>query len=148
MSGSAELLTLRLAMIGVIFLFVLVAALILRSSLRPVSVRQAGAATRLVSGPRLVVLAPAGTGLEPGADFQLAPEMHIGRDAANGIVLGDASVSGRHALLTRTARGWKLVDLGSTNGTLVDGRRIDGRGAPLRGGERVTFGAVVLRFQA
>lgn len=44
----------------------------------------------------------------------------IGRYAHNDIVLDDKSVSGQHALLERTADGWQVRDLGSTNGAYLD----------------------------
>lgn len=146
MSDSTELLVLRLALTGMIFLFVLLAGVVLRSGLRPR--RAAVAASRAApAGPRLIVVTPGTTGLRPGAEFQVAGEMTIGRDAGNGIVLADPSVSGRHAAIMRVGRDWTVSDLGSTNGTLVNGRAVDGRGHSLRGGEKVVFGAVVLRFQ-
>lgn len=48
----------------------------------------------------------------------------IGRRSANDICLRDPSVSRRHALIVPDGNGWSIVDLGSTNGTLVNGQRI------------------------
>lgn len=146
MSDSSELLVLRLALIGVIFLFVLVVALSMRSGVRVTTVLSARRGA--VKGPRLILLAPGETGFEAGTEFPVAGLMSLGRDANNGIVLGDPSVSGEHASIERLRAGWRLTDLGSTNGTMVNGRSIDGRGVLLRGGEQVALGAVVLRFQS
>jgi hypothetical protein len=145
-SDSTELVILRLGLIAVVFLFALVTALTMRSGLRSTAAVSPGRAQ--VRGPRFVVVSPGETGLSPGAEFSVAGEMSLGRDPGNGIVLGDASVSGVHATLERVRDGWRLTDLGSTNGTMLNGRRVDGRGVLLRGGERVSFGAVVLRFQS
>jgi FHA domain len=149
-SSDNELLALRLAMIGVIFLFVLGVAFMMRAgvavggSSRPArAARGNGRGT----GARLVVLVPARTGLRPGDEFSVLGEITLGRDGENGIVLADPSVSGRHAAIVRTRDGWRLTDLGSTNGTLVNGSSIDGRGASLAGGEQVALGSVVLRFE-
>lgn len=147
MSGSTELLVLRLALIAILFLFVLAAAFAMRSGLRRPAPAAAAARRRAAAGPRLVVLSPANTGLPVGTEFALAGEMALGRDPANGIMLGDVSVSGEHAIIEHTRQGWRVADLGSTNGTLVNGRRLNGRAALLRGGEQITFGAVVLRFE-
>jgi hypothetical protein len=147
MSDSTELLALRLGLIAIIFVFVLVTALVLRSGLgsRP-AVPARG--RRLVRGARLVVVSPAQTGLAPGDEFAVAGEMTIGRDPENGIMLADPSVSGRHASLVRERDGFRLADLGSTNGTLVNGRPVDAGGVLLRGGEQFALGAVVLRFHS
>ena len=150
MSSDNELLALRLAMIAVIFLFVLGVAFMMRAGIH---VRGAGRAANTsrgkgkVAGARLVVLVPARTGLRPGDEFAVLGEMTLGRDGENGIVLADPSVSGRHAAIVRARDGWRLTDLGSTNGTLVNGASIDGRGASLGGGEQVALGSVVLRFE-
>lgn len=146
MSNSAELMLLRLGLIAVVFVFAFVTALTMRSGLR---ISQERSATRgRMRGPRLVVVSPGETGLTPGSAFSIGGEMFVGRDTGNGIVLADPSVSGAHATVERVRDGWRLTDLGSTNGTMLNGRRIDGRGALLRGGEQVSFGVVVLRFQA
>ena len=148
MSGSNELLLLRLALIGIIFLFVLVTAMTLRSGMRSpaaVAVRPRQE-TRRPMGMRLVVTSPGETGLAPGAEFAVAGTMTLGRDGDNGIVLVDASISNQHARMERVRDGWRIVDLGSTNGTFVNGRSVDGRGVVLRGGEQISVGAVTLRF--
>ena len=146
MSGDAELLVLRLALIGVLFAFVLVVSLTMRSGLavrRPTPMSQ----RRQQEGPRLVVEAPGRTGLAPGTWFALAGAMVLGRDDESAIVLGDPSISGRHATVEQATGGWRLWDMGSTNGTFVDGQAVDGRGVLLRGGERIALGAVVMRLQ-
>ena len=70
----------------------------------------------------------------------------IGRSRDCDIVLGDSNVSRRHAELRPGAGGWSVTDLGSTNGVVVDGRRIRGS-APLRGGERIELGTTEVRFE-
>ena len=52
------------------------------------------------------------------------PRITIGRLPDNDVVLDDLLVSRRHAVLDRTPDGWRLVDLGSGNGTFVNGRRV------------------------
>jgi hypothetical protein len=65
----------------------------------------------------------------------------IGRDAACDLVLPDPSVSRWHAGLKRCASGWLLDDLGSTNGTRLNGWRVR-EPVPVRPGDRVSFGEV------
>jgi transcriptional regulator with GAF, ATPase, and Fis domain len=68
--------------------------------------------------PRLLVLSgPLKDSTIPLSD----PEISIGREASNGIALSDPSVSRRHFLLRRQEENFQLQDLGSRNGTLVNG---------------------------
>lgn len=65
------------------------------------------------------------TGPNPGMVFDLTKEVTLlGRDVTNDIVLGDPEVSRQHARLTHTPAGYILEDLGSTNGTFVNGERL------------------------
>ncbi len=147
MNGDTELLALRLALLAIIFAFVLAASLSMLTGLRRAAApRAAPSPGRRPTGPRLVLEGVARTGMRPGDSFALAATMSIGRDASSGILLPDPSVSGHHATIQQSGGGWKLTDSGSTNGTLVDGVAIDRRGALLRGGELLTFGAVSLRL--
>lgn len=141
-----ELLLLRLALIAVIFGFVAAVAVGLRSGLAPVRAAAPSPSAPRRRGWRLVVLAPGDTGLAPGVEFVVAGRMTIGRDMAAGIVLGDPSVSGRHAAIERVQGGWRLTDLGSTNGTSASGRPVGPGGVVLTGGEKIVLGAVVLRL--
>ncbi|MGH2633950.1 MAG: FHA domain-containing protein [Tepidiformaceae bacterium] len=145
MSAANELLLLRLGLIAIIFLFVFVTAMTMRSGLRTTIAFAGRGATSGVA--RLVLVVPGETRLAPGTEFVIAGEMTIGRDAANGIALGDPSVSGVHARVERVGGRWKLTDLGSTNGTTVNGQPVSRRGVLLRGPADVTLGTIVLRFQ-
>ena len=69
----------------------------------------------------------------------------IGRSREADIVLQDPKVSRRHAELHRDDDGWQIVDLGSTNGIKVNGRRVDNQ--PLRPGDQVTIGVTDLTFE-
>jgi len=65
----------------------------------------------------------------------------IGRETACDMTLADLTVSRWHASLQRDADGWLLADLGSTNGTRLNGWRVKGP-IPVRAGDLVSFGAV------
>jgi pSer/pThr/pTyr-binding forkhead associated (FHA) protein len=73
------------------------------------------------------------------------PIVNIGRADYCDIVLPDDSVSSQHAKLTRREGVWVLTDLGSTNGTLVDGEPVHGD-IPIAPGAFVRFGDVQLVF--
>jgi predicted component of type VI protein secretion system len=69
----------------------------------------------------------------------------IGRAPENSIRLEDNSVSGRHAQLAVIAENCYLKDLGSTNGTLVNGQAVTE--VQLRAGDRIQFGKIEARFE-
>ena len=70
-------------------------------------------------------------------------EIYLGRGEQNQLVVQDETVSARHARITRvrTTGQVLLEDIGSTNGTFVNGKTvIQGRAAELRDGDTVGFG--------
>lgn len=88
------------------------------------------------------------TGPTPGAIFTLeGDQLNVGRDSSNDITINDAEISRRHARLTFQGGKYVLEDLGSTNGTFVNGQRLAGPRV-LKPGEVVSFGEqIVLVFE-
>ena len=82
-----------------------------------------------------------------GEHYQLtSARCIVGRERASAdIVLSDPNVSRRHAELTFTGSGWTIEDLNSTNGLLVNNRRVTRW--PLRNGDLVTFGLMTFEFR-
>ena len=71
----------------------------------------------------------------------LGPDQLIGREPTAALRFDDESVSWRHASVRWTGHAWELQDLGSTNGTFVNGQRIaPGARAVLRSGFELRFG--------
>jgi hypothetical protein len=70
----------------------------------------------------------------------------VGRQNDCTIVLGDPNVSRHHAEVRPSGEGFVVVDLGSTNGTKVNGTRVAEQA--LHDGDEVTFGNTVMHFQA
>ena len=64
----------------------------------------------------------------------------VGRADDNDLVLADPEVSRHHARLEPDGQGWRAIDLGSTNGTWLNGERLDA--ATIAAGDEVAFGAV------
>jgi hypothetical protein len=73
--------------------------------------------------------------------------LRIGRDPASGLRLSHETVSRVHAELTRQGGLWVLRDLGSTNGTSVNGRRVIGA-AVVQVGDQVSFGRMAFRLSS
>ena len=75
-----------------------------------------------------------------------APSAVIGRERSQAdVVLRDPNVSRRHAQLTFDGRDWRITDLNSTNGTLVND--VDVSECVLRDGDLITVGLVNLEFR-
>ena len=72
----------------------------------------------------------------------------VGRSESNDLMLADAEVSRRHARLEADGdgRGWNVVDLSSTNGTWLNGTRVDR--AAIRSGDVITFASVSFQVQS
>lgn len=72
--------------------------------------------------------------------------MSIGRESRNDVVVPDINASRSHAEIRMEPSGaWILSDLGSTNGTIVNGRKI--KSAPLQDADRIIIGTTELEFQ-
>jgi len=72
----------------------------------------------------------------------------VGRSSSCDVVLNDADVSRKHARISfEEGSGWVIEDLGSTNGVVVNGGRVDGR-LRLSVGDQITLGPVSGRFEA
>jgi pSer/pThr/pTyr-binding forkhead associated (FHA) protein len=74
------------------------------------------------------------------------PVVNIGRGDYNDVIIADPSVSTMHAKLQRRDAIWILTDLGSTNGTFVEGERLTGE-MPLSPGTTLKFGDVSALFE-
>ena len=92
--------------------------------------------------PRLVVRA----GGRVVREEELRAELSIGRGEDNDLQLMDPKVSRNHAVIRREGRNFALTDLGSANGTRVNGVLITGSHV-LKHGERITIGDAELTYQ-
>jgi hypothetical protein len=105
-----------------------------------------GAAERLglaSASPQLLVLDKDG---KPAESISVTRDpVVIGRLSTNDVVLSDPNVSRRHAELRRDGERWMLVDLGSTNGSVVNGKAV--KEHTLEDGDRLSFGQSELIFK-
>lgn len=80
------------------------------------------------------------TGPAPGKIFELTqPEISIGRDVSNDFIINDVEISRRHARLYLQGTQYIIEDLGSTNGTFINGQRLSGPHV-LRTGDVILLG--------
>lgn len=113
----------------------------------PASPSAAQLSRATTGGPRparLIML----DGGEPGRVYRFDGELRLGRGQSNQVVLVDAGVSRLHALIQPSAsqNGFLLEDMGSSNGTVVNGKHIY-RGHLLRSGDVIQLGAHRFRFE-
>ena len=114
--------------------------------LAPAQARASAPADGPSPAGRLVVLeSPA---YDRGTAFDAGPvALTLGRSGDNAVALpGDEFASGRHARVETQHDGVWLFDLASTNGTYVNGERVDGRHR-LKPGDVVRIGGTELRFE-
>ncbi len=89
------------------------------------------------------------SGMSIGTEYPLdKQEVVLGRDPTNDLVINDPEVSRRHLRFVLEGTSYRIEDLGSTNGTFIQGQRIT-TPVLLRPGEVITLGEkIVLRFEA
>jgi pSer/pThr/pTyr-binding forkhead associated (FHA) protein len=131
---------LRIGFVLLIYAFLFVVA---RALWRDLRAGVAGAGQPL---GRLVVIASPEGRPAAGTSLSLDAVNSIGRDVNNAIVIDDSFVSTDHALLTFRGRAWYVEDRGSTNGTWLNGQRVDGM-LPLGYGDELQIGQVRFRLE-
>lgn len=84
--------------------------------------------------------------LDSGTEFKLKKGTTIGRSPGSEIVLPDEFVSQTHARIFSRKQFMFIEDLGSTNGTIVDGRRIEGE-HQIKTGQEIVIGDTIFRYE-
>ncbi|HUG47750.1 MAG TPA: FHA domain-containing protein [Candidatus Limnocylindria bacterium] len=137
---TVSLWILRLTFVVLIYLFFFFVVRALWRDLRSTVVGAGQALARLV-----VVASPEGRPMA-GTALPLDAVNTIGRDVNNSIVVDDTFVSAEHAALTFRGRAWYVEDHGSTNGTWLNGQRVESF-LPLGYGDELQVGQVRLRLE-
>ena len=137
------LLALQLGFLALLFVILYRFARALRADLRQAEATAAAARSGI---GRLVVLESAGEEPSVGRVLQIGPITTLGRDLNSTIYLDDEFASGTHAALTFRGRAWYVEDRGSTNGTWVNGHRIQ-RPVALSYGDELVVGRVRFRLE-
>lgn len=84
--------------------------------------------------------------IDDGKVFELKGGVTIGRSPASQIVLIDEYVSSTHARVFARKQFFFLEDLGSTNGTFIDGRRLEGE-SQIKPGQEIVIGDTIFRYE-
>jgi hypothetical protein len=130
----------RLLFLALIYLFLF---RVIRALLRDLR----AAAREPVDRPGRLVIVESPSGEPPaGHSYGLDVITALGRDVNNAIVIDDPFASAEHAVLTFRGRSWYLEDLGSTNGSYINGRPVDGV-APIGFGDELQIGEVRMRLE-
>lgn len=139
---------LRYIFLVLLYVFVLLVARVvyreLKPAPRPREARAAPKRERAKSRASLVI--PGTGGRKKQASWDLAGEMVIGRAGECAISLPDEFASNLHAKIYQAEGRFYIEDLGSTNGTYVNGRRIN-YPTELRGGDSIKIGRTEMIFR-
>lgn len=136
---------LRLAIVGLIYLFLYQVVRVTMREIMLLSRRDEERESPGRPAAHLIVIEPAASDLTVGTAFSLAPRTIVGRHASCDLIINEPYVSGEHAEVTAVSGQWFLRDLSSTNGTFLNGERLD-RYADIHPGDVVQFGRVQLEF--
>jgi len=147
------LLALRIAFIAVLYLFLMQVTKVMLREIRTVAAARSPsapiqpAAARPVDERGLIVLDAGDTWLEAGAYFALTGETFLGRGSGNDIQVEDPFISSEHARIIVEPDRTIFVDLGSTNGSRVNGDDVR-TPVTLFDGDVVQLGRVRFRYAA
>ena len=136
MSPDVTLLVVRILFVLLLYLFLAQLLVLLKRDLRRAGVR---------GRARLVVLEAPDGAPAAGTAFELLSGDRLGRSDPAEVILDDSYVSAAHARLTSRNGTWYVEDLGSTNGTLLNGSRVCRR-QPVRPGDTLQLGRTTLQF--
>jgi pSer/pThr/pTyr-binding forkhead associated (FHA) protein len=141
---------LKFAFLGVLYLFLLWVARSALKDLRRPAVERAGdprAAEEQLPEPagRPVLVHVGGGGLSAGVSFTLNGGVTIGRSPQTDIPIDDRFASGRHARIYERDGFSYVEDMGSTNGTYLNGKRLDSAEL-LRTEDRIRIGDTEFRY--
>jgi pSer/pThr/pTyr-binding forkhead associated (FHA) protein len=133
----------KVAVVVVIYLFLAVVARAVRAQVTAPAARPATAKGPATPAPVLVITAPDGSA---GRQIEVRRTIVVGRGEAADVTLSDDFTSERHARFENRGGALFVEDLGSTNGTFVNGERIDER-TDLAAGDTVRVGGTIMEMR-
>ena len=108
-----------------------------------VTAEEAGLAPASFDGPRTLVVP-----IQRKMAKSKEPKISFGRSSICDVMLAYTPVSKHHGYFEEHLGLWQIVDVGSTNGTILDGKKVPHGGATLRDGAVLQFGHVFTRFMS
>jgi len=104
-------------------------------------------ATQIYEPPPAVKMRAASLTGDGGAAYALLDDAYtVGRDQTNDIAISDSSISTHHARFARDGESYAVEDLGSRNGTFVNGETVTGAKRSLADNDVIRFGRVIFTF--
>jgi pSer/pThr/pTyr-binding forkhead associated (FHA) protein len=146
MTGEILRILLLLLQIGFLLLLYLILFRFAGSMLRDLRNAESQQLASRTGIGRLAVLESPENEPQSGSEISLGPINSMGRNVNNTIYVEDDFASANHAMLTFRGRSWFVEDQSSTNGTYVNGHRID-RPVALSYGDELTIGRVRMRLE-
>ncbi len=140
MTLDISILVLRTGIIVFLFLFLAQALFLMRRDLQSAAVRH------VERGGRLKVMESGASNLSKGDSLPLLAVNSLGRSPGNSLPIIDDSISGDHLLLSYDGGVWRVEDLGSTNGTYLNGQRVE-KAAALAYGDILQLGRTKLKLE-
>ncbi len=115
-----------------------------KASLRLATPSEIGEQVDSYFTPRLIGVMPTGEKIEAVLN---QVETEIGKAAHNRLVISNQTVSSTHAIVLARDGGYNIVDLGSSNGTFVNGNRLGSDAQTLQHDDKIQLGEVMLTFR-
>jgi pSer/pThr/pTyr-binding forkhead associated (FHA) protein len=134
---------LRYLFVGLLYIFLILVVRAIYRDMREPAEPSARARRKKKEQPQLVVIT---ADRNVGARYMLSGEVLIGRAANSSVVIDDTYASQQHARIYASNGAYCVEDLGSTNGTYVNGRKIS-YPLELRVGDRIKIGKTVFEFR-
>jgi pSer/pThr/pTyr-binding forkhead associated (FHA) protein len=140
---NVVLLLLKWFFLALLYIFLIIALFIIYRDLRATRKAPTESEGTIEAYSKLVVLESPGE--KKGETFFINSEATLGRTSGCDIIISDVSVSHKHARISKSTRGFALEDLGSTNGTFLNNRKIS-RPALIKPGDLIKVGKTTFEF--
>jgi pSer/pThr/pTyr-binding forkhead associated (FHA) protein len=134
---------LRYVFIGLLYIFLILVVRAIYKDIRQPEAAPRSSRRKKKEQPQLIVIT---ADRNVGARYMLTDEIRVGRADNSDILIDDTYASQQHARIYSNEESYYVEDLGSTNGTYVNGRKTS-YPLELRPGDRIKIGKTVFEFR-